>query len=74
MTYYQFHTEDGEPYGSYEVFQVTSFPQDLGPTIFEWFWHPCFPGCIPDGEANGPFETEIEARKDADDWLPEEEQ
>jgi hypothetical protein len=30
-----------------------------------WYWWPCFPGCLPDGEPVGPFETEDEAIKDA---------
>ena len=30
-----------------------------------WYWQPCFPGCMPDGEANGPFKTEAEAIADA---------
>jgi hypothetical protein len=23
-----------------------------------WYWWACFPGCLPDGEPAGPFETE----------------
>lgn len=26
-----------------------------------WYWQACFPGCLPDGEPFGPFETEAEA-------------
>jgi hypothetical protein len=26
-----------------------------------WYWQACFPGCMPDGEPMGPFETELEA-------------
>ena len=29
-----------------------------------WYWWSCQPGCIPDSEPNGPFETEQEARND----------
>jgi hypothetical protein len=30
------------------------------------FWHqPCFPGCLPDGDAYGPFETYEAALADA---------
>lgn len=32
-----------------------------------WYWHPCFPGCLPDGEPSGPFETEEKALADAQD-------
>lgn len=32
-----------------------------------WYWWPCFPGCLPDGEPVGPFESEGEALEDARD-------
>lgn len=30
-----------------------------------WYWWSCFPGCMPDGDAEGPFETEALALADA---------
>jgi hypothetical protein len=30
-----------------------------------WFWWMCFPGCIPDGDPVGPFDTHAEALADA---------
>ena len=30
-----------------------------------WYWWSCFPGCLPDSEPLGPFETEAEALEDA---------
>ena len=30
-----------------------------------YYWQFCFPGCLPDGDVNGPFETEEEALRDA---------
>jgi len=30
-----------------------------------WYWWSCFPGCLPDGEAAGPFDSESEALADA---------
>jgi hypothetical protein len=30
-----------------------------------WFWWTCFPGCLPEGWPNGPFDTEEEALADA---------
>jgi len=30
-----------------------------------WYWWACFPGCLPDSEPNGPFDTEAEAIADA---------
>ena len=32
-----------------------------------WYWWVCFPGCLPDGEPVGPFETESEAIQNAQD-------
>jgi hypothetical protein len=29
-----------------------------------WYWWSCFPGCLPDGDPIGPFETEQEAMAD----------
>lgn len=30
-----------------------------------WYWWYCLPGCMPDSEPNGPFDTEAEALADA---------
>jgi hypothetical protein len=30
-----------------------------------WYWWHCFPGCLPDGEAVGPFRSEADAVADA---------
>jgi hypothetical protein len=30
-----------------------------------YYWWSCFPGCLPDGEPNGPFDTLDEALADA---------
>jgi hypothetical protein len=30
-----------------------------------WYWQACFPGCLPDGDPIGPFDTEAEALADA---------
>jgi hypothetical protein len=32
-----------------------------------WYWWTCFPGCMPDSDPFGPFKTEAEALKDAQD-------
>lgn len=34
-------------------------------TLEGWYWWICCPGCLPDSEATGPFETEDEALADA---------
>ena len=30
-----------------------------------WYWQAGFPGCLPDGEPNGPFATQADALADA---------
>lgn len=35
--------------------------------LMGYYWQACFPGCLPDGEPNGPFATEAEAIADAQD-------
>lgn len=34
-----------------------------------WWWWTCFPGCLPDSEAHGPFETGEAALADARDGV-----
>ena len=66
MSYHQFQSEDGDSYGSFEVFYYydsTGTPCRIGPRGY--YWHACFPGCFPDGDSFGPFETEDEAINDA---------
>jgi len=50
-----------------EVFHSDEYPAEDGETALEsgWYWWPCFPGCLPDGDACGPFATEAEALADA---------
>lgn len=33
-----------------------------------WYWWSCFPGCLPDSEATGPFDSEALALEDARDY------
>lgn len=30
-----------------------------------WYWHACLPGCLPDSDPVGPFDTVSEAIADA---------
>ena len=67
MSFHEFTTEENESYGSFEVFFTCgSFDQDSEES-FEpgFYWQACFPGCIPDSDAIGPFMTEQEAIEDA---------
>lgn len=70
MSYHQFENENGEPFGSFEVFQADAefgreIPAGKNPTILCWYWQACFPGCLPGGEASGPFDTKADAFADA---------
>ena len=59
MSYHQFiDDETGESYGSFEVFEENACSN-------KWYWWPCFPGCLPDGEPIGPFDSEQQATTDA---------
>jgi hypothetical protein len=69
MTYHQFTNDTGETYGSFEVFYDIGSLTLLGKEVDAGFyWWPCFPGCMPDGDPSGPFETEDEAITDANEY------
>lgn len=36
-----------------------------------WYWWTCLPGCMPDSEPMGPFDTEEEALEDAREGMEE---
>lgn len=54
--YHKFRDELGQAFGSFETWM-----NNLG----EWWWWACFPGCLPDGEPSGPFDSRDEAIIDA---------
>lgn len=41
------------------------FEPDAATVKTGWFWQSCYPGCLPDGDPNGPFDTDAEALADA---------
>ena len=71
--------ETGEPFGSFEVFyddadenlagEPRNFDANGEPVRPGWYWWACFPGCLPDGEATGPFITSTHARWNAIDTI-----
>jgi hypothetical protein len=74
MAYHAFKSDDGSEYGSFEVFydnadvvngHARNFDSDGEPVEAGWYWWPCFPGCMPESDAIGPFATEAEAIADA---------
>jgi hypothetical protein len=73
MSYHEFRNETGEAFGSFAVFHHYKDAFSVLPDDFDystgWYWQAGLPGCLPDGEALGPFETEQEAIKDATDFI-----
>ncbi len=66
MSYHQFIDHEGHEYGSFEVFWDAPSLTLTGKPVNEgWYWWAGFPGCLPDGDPVGPFETEEEAIRDA---------
>jgi hypothetical protein len=62
--YHRFVNEDDEEYGSFEVYwHDDNLDDPARPSVEEaadnsgWYWQACFPGCMPDGDPNGPYET-----------------
>lgn len=59
-----------DQFGSFEVFQACDYYAESGCYENEldpygWYWWSCFPGCLPDGDPVGPFDTSAEAYHDA---------
>ena len=46
----------------------TMYDDEGDPRPAGWYWWACFPGCMPDSDPFGPFETEAEAFADARDF------
>jgi len=78
--YHRFTSEDGSAYGSFEVFfhsggHMVEPDEDDDTPLDEWrdaeaagwYWCAGFPGCLPDGEPEGPFTSSHDARADADE-------
>lgn len=52
-----------------EVFYADDLIDENGEQLpAGWYWWACSPGCLPDGEPYGPFDTEEEALADARDY------
>jgi hypothetical protein len=58
-----------------EVFEITwdgeMLLEDGSTAPLGWYWWTCMPGCLPDGEADGPYETQaaaLEAAQDGSDY------
>jgi hypothetical protein len=71
MQAYSDPSRETEPYAlpDIEIFWVgpgCAYRNEEGELLPEgYYWWSCFPGCLPDGDPIGPFETEEEALHDA---------
>jgi len=52
-----FRNEDGTEYGSFEVYWHDGDDEMAA----GWYWRAGFPGCLPDGDPEGPFSTSMQA-------------
>ena len=81
MSYHNFIDEEGNSFGSFEVFEdgpdIPEFGTEPGnfdsngePTKEGFYWWPCFPGCLPDTEDDptGPFTSYDAAFQDAQEF------
>lgn len=63
---------ESDPYSlpDVETFYVSQDDTEYVPFEIGWYWQFCFPGCLPDSDPVGPFDTEAEAIADAqgDTW------
>jgi hypothetical protein len=50
--------------GDYDQTEVDPATEEEAKGLAGFYWWSCQPGCLPDGEANGPFETREEAEED----------
>ena len=51
--------------GSWADESTKSAEVDAATALAGWYWWSCLPGCLPDGDAIGPFESEQAAINDA---------
>ena len=72
MQAYSVPSRESDPHSlpDVEVFYVDEVETVDEFTVFYeheagWYWWPCFPGCLPDGDPVGPFGTEELALSDA---------
>ncbi|HET9285732.1 MAG TPA: hypothetical protein VFR24_27590 [Candidatus Angelobacter sp.] len=49
--------EHDKVYGSFEVFYNGTGNEQKHVDEIGWYWWPCFPGCLPDGDPVGQFPT-----------------
>lgn len=71
--YYSDPSRESETYAlpDVEVFYAAAgelqWEDQQEPSEAGWYWWTCMPGCMPDSDPFGPFETEEAAVEDAQD-------
>ena len=71
MSYHTFKDENGNDFGSFQVFYDIKYLTFWGQEVDAGFyWWPCFPGCLPDtdDDPTGPFSTYELAYQDAQEF------
>jgi hypothetical protein len=64
---------ESEPYSLPDIEVFYSSPMDDVAPGIGWYWWSCFPGCLPDGDPMGPFDTKAEALADARNGIGDDE-
>lgn len=76
---YESDADDPHRLPSLEVFYMSDddlrdcdwLDSDGEPQKAGWYYWTCFPGCLPDGDPFGPFDSEDDALADAREGLEE---
>lgn len=63
----RFSAKEGYHRSGSSSFEIFWGPEDNDPNWNGpgWYWWPCFPGCLPDGDPVGPFNSSSAAYADA---------
>jgi hypothetical protein len=59
---------ENDPHALPDIETFTHLDVEMDPEHYHgpgWYWWSCFPGCLPDSDPVGPFETEEAALADA---------
>ena len=65
----EYHLEENEGYWFDEIEDQDERNLTIleeGPYAPGWYWWSCFPGCLPEGDPNGPFEDYETAERGAE--------
>jgi hypothetical protein len=72
--YYSDPRRENDPHALPDIETFTHLDYEMDPEEYHgpgWYYWFCFPGCMPDGDPVGPFETEEAALADAREGMDE---